>query len=71
METLTVSMVEAVKNLRKDSPEMSDTEVHKWIDEVIQDGVAMKEVSLKDYQAYQANPYGFFVRVLEASNKQA
>jgi len=65
MESLTVRMVEAVKHLRKDAPEMSDTEVHQWIDEVIQDGVAMKEVSLKDYQAYQSNPYGFALEVLK------
>jgi len=65
MESLTVRMVEAVKNLRKDSPEMSDTEVHQWIDEVIQDGVASREVSLKDYQAYQSNPYGFTLEVMK------
>jgi len=65
MENLTVRMVEAVKNLRKEAPEMSDTEVHQWIDEVIQDGVAMQEVSLKDYQAYQANPYGFTLEVMK------
>jgi len=65
MESLTVRMVEAVKNLRKDSPEMSDTEVHQWIDEVIQDGVSNKEVSLKDYEAYQANKKEFTLEVMK------
>jgi len=65
MESLTVRMVEAVKNLRKEAPEMSDTEVHQWIDEVIQDGVASHEVSLKEYQAYQTNPYGFTLEVMK------
>ena len=65
MESLTARMVEAVKVLRKDAPEMSDAEIHTWIDEVIQDGVAMQEVSLKDYQAYQANPYGFTLEVMK------
>ena len=65
MESLTARMVEAVKNLRKDSPEMSDTEVHQWIDEVIRDGVDMREVSLKEYQAYQSNPYGFALEVMK------
>jgi len=65
MESLTVRMVEAVKHLRKDEPEMSDTEVHQWIDEVIQDGVAMHEVSQKEYQAYQSNPYGFAIEVMK------
>jgi len=65
METLTVRMVEAVKILRKETPEMSDAEVHQWIDEVIQDGVASHEVSLKEYQAYQTNPYGFTLEVMK------
>ena len=65
MESLTVRMVEAVKILRKETPEMSDTEVHQWIDEVIQDGVAMQEVSLKEYRAYQSNPYGFALEVMK------
>ena len=65
MESLTVRMVEAVKILRKEAPEMSDTEVHQWIDEVIRDGVDMREVSLKEYQAYQSNPYGFALEVIK------
>ena len=65
MESLTVRMIDAVKVLREMRPEMSDAEVHQWIDEVIQDGVAMQEVSLKDYQAYQSNPYGFTLEVMK------
>lgn len=65
MESLTVRMVEAVKILRKEKPEMSDTEVHQWIDEVIQDSVTMHEVSLKEYQVYQSNPYGFALEVMK------
>ena len=66
MESLTATMVMLVKEQTKEKPEMSNNEIHEYIDEVIQDGVAMKEVSLKDYQAYQANPYGFTLRVLNS-----
>ena len=65
MESIIATMAEAVKIQRKERPEMSDTEIHQWIDEVMQDGVANREVSLKDYQAYQANPYGFTLEVMK------
>jgi hypothetical protein len=65
MESIIANMVEAVKIQRKEHPEMSDTEIHQWIDEVMQDAVSMHEVSLKDYQAYQSNPYGFTLEVMK------
>jgi len=66
MKSIITDMADAVKRERKERPEMSDTEIHQWIDNVMQDGIANREVSLKDYQAYQANPYGFAIRVLES-----
>jgi len=66
MESLTATMIMLVKEQTKEKPEMSNDEIHAYIDEVIQDGVSMHEVSLKDYQAYQSNPYGFTLRVINS-----
>jgi len=66
MESLTATMVMLVKEQRKEKPEMSNDEIHAYIDEVIQDGITMKEISLKDYQTYQANPYMFSLRVINS-----
>ena len=37
MESIIATMAEAVKIQREDRPEMSDNEIHQWIDEVMQD----------------------------------
>jgi len=65
MESLTIDLIEAVKNHKKEFPELSDGELSAWMDEVVEDAVSCHVIPLEDYRKYKQNPYGYHIEVLK------
>ena len=63
--SLTERLIGMVQYRTKEEPAITKGELSSWMDEVVEDAIAMKEISKAEYNLYKENPYRMHIEVFK------